>query len=61
MPNFSQKIEALKGSSTVAISDRARALQQQGVNVVNLGGGDPDFDTPRHIVDAGDEGIVPAA
>jgi len=57
MPNFSQKIEALKGSSTVAISDRARSLQQQGVNVVNLGGGDPDFDTPRHIVDAGVEAI----
>jgi len=57
MPNFSQKIGALKGSSTVAISDRARALQQQGVNVVNLGGGDPDFDTPRHIVDAGVEAI----
>lgn len=57
MPNFSQKIEALKGSSTVAISDRARSLQQQGVNVVNLGGGDPDFDTPRHIVNAGVEAI----
>ena len=57
MPNFSQKIGALKGSSTVAISDRARSLQQQGVNVVNLGGGDPDFDTPRHIVDAGVEAI----
>ncbi len=57
MPNFSQKIGALKGSSTVAISDRARSLQQQGVNVVNLGGGDPDFDTSRHIVDAGVEAI----
>lgn len=57
MPNFSQKIGALKGSSTVAISDRARSLQQQGVNVVNLGGGDPDFDTPRYIVDAGVEAI----
>lgn len=57
MPNFSQKIGALKGSSTVAISDRARSLQQQGVNVVNLGGGDPNFDTPRHIVDAGVEAI----
>ena len=57
MPNFSQKIEALKGSSTVAISDRARSLQQQGVNVFNLGGGSPNFDTPRHIVDAGVEAI----
>ncbi len=53
MPNFSRKIGALKESSTVAISDRARQLQQQGVNVVNLGGGDPDFDTPVHIADTG--------
>lgn len=53
MPDFSRKIGALAGSSTVAISDRARQLQQQGVNVVNLGGGDPDFDTPVHIADAG--------
>ena len=57
MPDFSRKIGALEGSSTVAISDRARQLQQQGVNVVNLGGGDPDFDTPRHIADAGVEAI----
>ena len=37
---------------TVAVSDRARELQQRGVAVVNLGGGDPDFDTPPHIVAA---------
>ncbi|MDO4787415.1 MAG: pyridoxal phosphate-dependent aminotransferase, partial [Fretibacterium sp.] len=57
MPDFSRKIGALAGSSTVAISDRARQLQQQGVNVVNLGGGDPDFDTPAHIADAGVKAI----
>ncbi len=45
-------VRAVEGSSTVAISDRARQLQQEGVNVVNLGGGDPDFDTPQHIQDA---------
>ncbi len=45
-------VRAVEGSSTVAISDRARQLQQEGINVVNLGGGDPDFDTPRHIQDA---------
>ena len=42
---------------TVAISDRARQLQQEGVNVINLGSGDPDFDTPQHIQDAGIDAI----
>ncbi len=41
----------------MAISDRARQLQQEGINVVNLGGGDPDFDTPQHIQDAAVEAI----
>lgn len=45
-------VRAVEGSSTVAISDRARQLQQAGINVVNLGGGDPDFDTPQHIQEA---------
>ena len=52
MPEASKKIEALKESGTVAISDRARQMQQEGIDVINLGGGDPDFATPRHIVDA---------
>lgn len=53
MPKPSSSIVyAVKESTTVAISDRARQLQQEGVNVVNLGGGDPDFDTPSHIQEA---------
>ena len=46
------KIDSLSESMTVAVSDRARELQQRGVKVVNLGGGDPDFNTPPHIVEA---------
>ena len=49
---WAKKIDSLSESMTVAVSDRARELQQKGVNVVNLGGGDPDFDTPPHIVEA---------
>jgi aspartate aminotransferase len=49
---WAQKIDSLSESMTVAVSDRARELQQKGVKVVNLGGGDPDFDTPPHIVEA---------
>jgi aspartate aminotransferase len=54
---WAQKIDSLSESMTVAVSDRARELQQQGAQVVNLGGGDPDFDTPPHIVAAAVEGI----
>lgn len=47
-------------SPTIAVSDKARALKAQGVDVVDLGGGDPDFITPQHIrqaaVDAMDAG-----
>ena len=49
---WAKKIDALTESMTVAVSDRARELQQRGVRVVNLGGGDPDFDTPPHIAAA---------
>ena len=54
---WARKIDALSESMTVAVSDRARELQQKGVRVVNLGGGDPDFDTPPHIVAAATDAI----
>jgi len=50
-------VQAVHGSSTVAISDRARQLQQEGVNVINLGSGDPDFSTPSYIQEAGIQAI----
>ncbi|MGC4106472.1 MAG: pyridoxal phosphate-dependent aminotransferase [Thermomicrobiales bacterium] len=36
-------------SPTVAVSDRARKLRAEGIDVIDLGGGDPDFITPAHI------------
>src|SRR5262249_49936004 len=36
-------------SPTIAVSDKARGLKAQGIDVVDLGGGDPDFITPEHI------------
>jgi aspartate aminotransferase len=36
-------------SPTIAVSDKARALKAQGIDVIDLGGGDPDFITPAHI------------
>jgi aspartate aminotransferase len=36
-------------SPTLAVSDKARQLKAEGVDVIDLGGGDPDFITPEHI------------
>jgi aspartate aminotransferase len=53
MPRWSRILEAVTESKTVAISDKARQLQQSGIDVINLGGGDPNFDTPQGIAEAG--------
>jgi aspartate aminotransferase len=37
--------------------NKARALKQQGVDIMDLGGGDPDFDTPEHIQQAAIEAM----
>src|SRR5919199_1408273 len=54
---FAERVQALQPSPTLAVSDRARALRQQGLDVVDLGGGDPDFPTPKHICDAAAEAL----
>lgn len=46
------RITAVAPSSTLAITAKAKALKAQGVDVVNLAGGEPDFDTPAHIKQA---------
>jgi len=53
----SNRVADIQPSATVMVSDRARAMAQQGLDVINLGGGDPDFDTPSHIVNAGLEAV----
>lgn len=46
----SEMLKRITESRTVAINDKARLLRQQGRDVINLGGGEPDFHTPGHIV-----------
>ena len=43
------RVRDLAPSPTLAVSDRARQLKAQGIDVIDLGGGDPDFITPAHI------------
>ena len=49
---FATRVRDLAPSPTLAVSDKARQLKAQGIDVIDLGGGDPDFITPRHIRDA---------
>jgi aspartate aminotransferase len=50
-------VRDLAPSPTVAVSDRARQLKARGVDVIDLGGGDPDFITPEHIRQAAIEAM----
>ena len=45
----SDRVRTLAPSPTLAVSDRAREMKAQGIDVIDLGGGDPDFITPEHI------------
>jgi aspartate aminotransferase len=49
---FTSRVRDLAPSPTLAVSDRARQLKAEGIDVIDLGGGDPDFITPKHIRDA---------
>lgn len=48
--SLSPRVNSLKLSKTMAISDHATALVQAGVPVIRLAAGEPDFDTPAAIV-----------
>ncbi|XP_044978987.1 bifunctional aspartate aminotransferase and glutamate/aspartate-prephenate aminotransferase [Hordeum vulgare subsp. vulgare] len=51
--SISPRVSALRPSKTMAITDQASALRQAGVPVIGLAAGEPDFDTPAAIAEAG--------
>lgn len=52
------RLRRVRPSPTAAISDQVRALSAEGTDVINLGEGELDFDTPEHIKQAGIDAIV---
>lgn len=54
---LSRRVQAIKPSPTLAVTARAAALKASGRDIVGLGAGEPDFDTPQHIKDAAIEAI----
>jgi|UPI0004047A9A aspartate aminotransferase len=49
---LAQRVKSLTPSSTLAITAKAKELKEQGENVIGLGAGEPDFNTPQHIIEA---------
>ncbi|MCC5797371.1 MAG: pyridoxal phosphate-dependent aminotransferase [Methylophaga sp.] len=49
---LSQRVQNIKPSPTLAITARAAALRAEGKDIIGLGAGEPDFDTPQHIKQA---------
>ena len=49
---LSKRVQAIKPSPTLAVTARAAKLKTEGKDIIGLGAGEPDFDTPQHIKDA---------
>ncbi|GIK81713.1 MAG: aspartate aminotransferase [Alphaproteobacteria bacterium] len=49
MAFLADSLKRIKPSATIAVTDKARALKAAGRNVIGLGAGEPDFDTPANI------------
>jgi len=49
MSILSDRVKCLKPSATLAVDAKAKALKEQGEDILNLSAGEPDFDTPEHI------------
>lgn len=57
MMPISKRSETISPSPTLAISAKAKEMKKNGIDVVEFGAGEPDFDTPNKIKDAGIEAI----
>jgi aspartate aminotransferase len=55
--SLSKRVQKVKPSPTLAMTARAAKLKAEGKDIIGLAAGEPDFDTPLHIADAGVEAI----
>ena len=52
MSILSSSLSRIKPSPTIAVTQKARELKEKGVDVISLGAGEPDFDTPDNVKEA---------
>ena len=57
MAFLADSLSRVKPSATIAVSQKARELKAKGVDVIGLGAGEPDFDTPDNIKQAAKDAI----
>ncbi|KZY73584.1 aspartate aminotransferase [Oleiphilus sp. HI0071] len=57
-PSLSNRVQNIKPSPTLAVTNKANELRAAGKDIIGLGAGEPDFDTPQHIKDAAIEAIA---
>jgi aspartate aminotransferase len=55
--SVSRRVQRVKPSPTLAVTARAARLKAEGKDVIGLGAGEPDFDTPAHVAQAGVDAI----
>jgi aspartate aminotransferase len=55
--SVSRRAQRVKPSPTLAVTARAARMKAQGKDVIGLGAGEPDFDTPAHVAQAGIDAI----
>lgn len=58
MLELSARIMQIKPSPTIAVTTKANEMKAAGKDIIGLGAGEPDFDTPQHIKDAANEAIA---
>jgi aspartate aminotransferase len=62
MSFLADRLKAIKPSASMSVVQKARDLANTGRDIISLGAGEPDFDTPLHIIEAGkkalDEGVT---
>ena len=54
---LARRIRAISPSLTLAISAKAKAMKEAGENVISFGVGEPNFNTPAHIVEAAEQAL----
>ena len=57
MNQLSDRLNRLSPSATLAMSQKSSELKAQGVDVINLSVGEPDFNSPQHFKDAAKKAI----
>src|SRR3989339_2148413 len=56
--DLTKRIRGIAPSPTLSLDAKAKAMKAEGIDVISFGAGEPDFNTPEHIKDAGIKAIT---